>query len=90
MVQHDLHIAAFSESTLFKNIPDSEIQILGYSAIRFDLIDSDSHGGVIIYHKFNMVVVSRTDFPTPQYTLILEISINRKKAFCIHSYRKGG
>ena len=90
MVQHDLHIAAFAESALSKNIPDSDIQISGYRAIRFDLTDSDTHGGVIIYHKSNMAVVNRTDFPTPQYTLILELNINRKKAFFIHSYRKAG
>ena len=90
MVQHDLHIAAFSESALSKDILDSKIQIPGYCAIRFDLSDSDSHGGVIVYHKSNMAVINRTDLPTPQYTLILEIIINRKKAFFIHSYRKAG
>ena len=37
-----------------------------------------------------MAVKNRTDLPTPQYTIILEISINRKKKFFIHSYRKAG
>ena len=37
-----------------------------------------------------MAVINRTDLPTPQYTLILEININRKKMFFIHSYRKAG
>ena len=90
MVQHDLHIAAISESALSKNVSDSDIQIPGYSTKRYDLDDSDSHGGVVIYHKTNLAVVNRTDLPTPQYTLILEITINKKKTFLIHSYRKSG
>ena len=90
MVQHNLDIAAISESALSKTISDSSIQIPGYNSIRFDLENSDSHGGVIIYHKNNMAVINRTDLPTPQYTLILEITINRKKTFFIHSYRKAG
>ena len=47
----NLHIAAISESALSKKIPDSDIQIPGYNSIRFDLENSDTHGGVIIYHK---------------------------------------
>ena len=90
MVQHDLHIAAIGESALSKDIPNSDIQIPGYSIIRSDLKDSDTHGGVLIYHKNNMAVINRIDLPTPQYTLILEININRNKIFLIHSYRKAG
>ena len=86
MTQHDLHIAAISESALSKKIPDSDIQIPGYNSIRFDLENTDTHGGVIIYHKNNMAVINRTDLPTPQYTLILEITMNRKKLLFIHSY----
>ena len=86
MVQQDLHISAFAESALSKNIRDSEIQTLVYNALRFDLTGSDSHGEVIIYHKLNMAVVKRTNLPIPQYSLILEITINRKKK--IHSYQK--
>ena len=90
MVQHNLDIAAISESALSKNIPDSDIHIPGYSSIRFDLENPDTHGGVIIYHKNNMAVINRLDLPTPQYTLILEITIKRKKTFFIHYYRKAG
>ena len=81
MVQHNLDIAAISESALSRTIPDSKIEIPGYNSIRFDLENSVSHGGVIICHKNNMAVINRTDLPTPQYTLILEITINRKKRF---------
>ena len=65
MVQHDLHIAAIGESALSKDISNSDIQIPGYSIIRSDLKDSDTHGGVIIYNKNNMAVINRTNLPTP-------------------------
>ena len=81
MVQHNLDIAAISESALSKTISDSSIQIPGYNSIRFDLENSDSHGGVIIYHKNNMAVRNCTDLPTLQYSLILGMTINRKKLF---------
>ena len=45
MVQHKLHIAAISETALSKQIPNSKIDIPGYTPIRFDLVDNDSHGG---------------------------------------------
>ena len=38
-----------------------------------------------------MAIKNMADLPTPpQYTLILDISINRKKTLLIHFYRKAG
>ena len=90
MAHHQLHIAAISESALTREIQDACIDIPGYSHIRYDLEGSDTHGGVIIYFRNDLAVINRTDLPSPSYTLTLEISINRRKIFFVHSYRKAG
>ena len=90
MLQHDIHIAALSETALKPEIPNSDIEIPGYLPIRYDLIGDDTHGGVIIYHKHDLSVKLRSDLPTPSYTLILELSVNKKQIFYILSYRKFG
>ena len=74
---YDFHILAISESALKPNTPDSEIEIPGYTPITSDLIGSDTHGGVLLYHKQNLSVKHRVDLCTPSYTLVLELSINR-------------
>ena len=81
MVQHDLHIAALSETALKPEIHNSEIDIPGYIPIRYDLAGNDTHGGVLIYHKQGLSVKQRTDLSIPSYTLVLELSINRKQFF---------
>jgi len=87
---HDFHIIAISESALKPSTPDSQIEIPGFTPIRSDLTGTDTHGGALIYHKHNLSVKPRPDLATPSYTLVLELSINRKKVFFIHSYRKSG
>ena len=87
---YDFHILAISESALKPNILNSEIEIPAYTPIRSDLTGSDTHGGVLLYHKQNLSVKHRVDLCTPSYTLVLELSINRKKVFFVHSYRKFG
>ena len=42
---HDLHLFAVTESALHKNIPNDQIDIPGFNAIRNDLPENDSHGG---------------------------------------------
>ena len=86
IIHHKLHIAAISESALTREIPDSSIDIPGYSHIRYD--GHDTHGGD--YYRNDIAVNQRTDLPSPSYTLTLEITINRNKIWFIHSYRKAG
>ena len=75
IIHHELHIAAISESALTREIPDSSIDIPGYSHIRYD--GHDTHGGD--YYRNDIAVNQRTDLPSPSYTLTLEITINRNK-----------
>ena len=90
MSQHDLHLAAFTETALKPEISNTNIDIPGYIPIRFDLTGNDTHGGVIVYHKQDLPVKIRSDLPTPSYTIVLELFINNKSIFFIVSYRKFG
>ena len=87
---HGCHILAISESGISSKIESNKIEIPGYSLIRYDLVGDDSHGGVIIYHKQDLSAKQRIDLDAPTYTLVLELSICRKKVFFVLSYRKFG
>ena len=63
---------------------------MGVYPIRCDLAGNDTRGGVVIYHKQDLLVKHRVDLDVPSYTLVLELSIFRKKVFFILSYRKFG
>ena len=47
---HNFHLIAITETALKDSIPNDKIDIPGYSPIRCDLPNNDSHGGVLIYH----------------------------------------
>jgi len=87
---YKFHIIAISESALTNKIDDKKIEIEGYDTARYDLIDEDTHGGVLIYFRQDLSVKQRTDLNVPTYTIVLELSISRKKVFCIVTYRKFG
>ena len=72
------------------DILDDTIQIDGYSIIRNDLPDSDRHGGVMIYYKNDLGVKHRPDIQNHSNTLVIEISISRKKLFYVLAYRQHG
>ena len=81
---------AISESALSNKIKDDKIEIPGYNVIRYDLIGNHTHGGALIYYRQDLSAKQRTDFDVPTYTLVLEMSIYRKKVFFVSSYRKHG
>ena len=87
---HNFHLICISESALKSSTPDKCIEIDGYTSIRSDLPNGDSHGGVVIYHKDDMAVKNRKDLNKKQNCLVLELSISRKKVFFILAYRKFG
>jgi len=53
---HDFNIIAITESALKNEIPNDKIDIPGFTPIRCDLPENDSHGGVLIYHKNDLAV----------------------------------
>ena len=95
LIQHynainDFNLIAITETALKNEIPNEKIEIPGYCPIRCDLANGDSHGGVMIYHKENMAVKNRSDLFDHKNTLVLELSIAKKKVFFILVYRKHG
>ena len=86
---HNHDIIAITESGITNRVPDSRIDIPGYTPIRCDLVD-DSHGGVVVYHKNDLAAVNRHDLAFPTNTVVLQLTIDRKKIFFIASYRKCG
>jgi len=84
------HIIGITETALRNDIPDENLQIDGYSIIRNDLPDGDSHGGVMIYFKTDLGVKHRLDIQNHSNTLVIEISISRKKFFYVLACRKHG
>ena len=85
---HNFHLIAITETALKDSIPDDKIDIPGYSPIRCDLPNNDSHGGVLIYHKLDLSVKKRPDLSDLDNTIVLELSISRKKLIFVLSYRK--
>ena len=86
---HNHDIIAITESGLTNKIPDSKIDIPGYTPIRCDLVN-DRHGGVVVYHKNDLAAVNRHDLAFPTNTVVVQLTINNKKIFFVASYRKCG
>ena len=76
---NDLHLICVTESALKFFFSNDQIEISGYIPIRNDLTDNDSHGGVLIYRKADLAVKHRLDIQNYKNTLVLELSISRKK-----------
>ena len=55
-----IDVLTFSETWLQPNISDKEIQILGYTSVRYDR-SAKSGGGVIIYCKSGLTSLERND-----------------------------
>ena len=87
---HKLQIIALCETELKPEHNNTDIEIDGYSIIRNDLPVGDSHGGVMIYHKNDLAVKHRIDIQSLSNTIVLELSISKKKVFFILAYRKFG
>ena len=85
---YKFHIIAITETALTNKIDDKKIEIEGYDIARYDLINEETHGGALIYFRQDLSVKQRTDLNVPTYTIVLELSISRKKVFCIVTYRK--
>ena len=84
LIQHynainNFNLIAISESALKNEIPNEKVEIPGYCPIRCDLANDDSHGDVMIYHKENMAVKNRSDLFGHTNTLVLELSIAKKR-----------
>ena len=102
--QHDIHIAAFTESKLSKC--DSckngdchnckKLNIRDYCLVRSDLTGLDTHGGICIYYRETLPVIRLpqanhvSDLDLPSYTICLQIRAENKKIFLLASYRKFG
>ena len=78
---HDLHLFAVTESALNTTISNDQIDIPGYNPIRNDLPENDSHGGILIYHRDDLGVKHKIDLQNHTNTLVLELSLSRKKVF---------
>ena len=87
---HKLQIIALCKTALKPEHNNTDIEIDGYSIIRNDLPVGDSHGGVMIYHKNDLAVKHRIDIQSLSNTIVLELSISKKKVFFILAYRKFG
>ena len=85
---HQFNLIAITETALKNEIPNEKIDIPGFTPIRCDLPNDDSHGGVMIYHKTDMAVKNRSDLTNHSNSIVLELSIARKKVFFIVAYRK--
>ena len=85
---HNFHIISISESALTRDITNDQIDLPGYTPLRKDLEGSNTHGGVLIWHKIGLAVKNRADIFDHSNTLVLELSISRKKIFYILCYRK--
>ena len=89
-VLNDLHLIALTESATTPDTLDEQIDIPGFTIIRNDLTNGDSHGGVLIYHKSNLAAKHRLDLQNYKNTLVVELHISRKKVFFVLVYRKFG
>ena len=85
---HNFHIISISESALTRNITNDQIDLPGYTPLRNYLERSNTHRGVLIWHKIGLAVKNRADIFDHSNTLVLELSISRKKIFYILCYRK--
>ena len=85
---HNFHIISISESALTSDITNDQIDLPGYTPLRNDLEGSNTHGGVLIWHKIGLAVKNRADIFDHSNTLVLELSISRKRIFYILCYRK--
>ena len=79
--QHNIHIAAFSESKLSKtcnycnddsNACDTckKLKIKDYCLVRSDLTGHDTHGGICVYYRESLPVIR---LPQPNYILDLDL-----------------
>ena len=87
---YQCHLIGITESALTNAIADEKIALEGYTPIRNDLSGNASHGGVLLYHKSDLAAKHRTDIQNQINTIVLELSIARKKVFYILVYRKFG
>ena len=85
---HNFHLIGITETALNSSITDDQLDFPGYSAIRCDLPANDTHGGVLIFHKIDLSVKNRLDLCNLFITIVLELSISRKRLFFVLSYRK--
>ena len=84
---HKLKLIALSETALKVNHKDELLKIEGFSLIRNDMPEGDTHGGVMIYYKDDLAVKHRTDLQLIPNNIVIELSINRKKVIFILAYR---
>ena len=87
---HNFHLISITETALTNSITDDKIEIQGYTPIRNNLPKNDTHGGVMIYHRADLAAKNRTDLQNHSNTLVMELSIARKKIFFVLVYRKYG
>ena len=85
---YNCHLIGVSETALKNNIHNAKIEIEGYTPIRNDLEEGESHGGVLVYHKSDLPTKHRTDIQNNPNTIVLELSISKKKIFYVLVYRK--
>ena len=85
---HDLHLFSVSESALRGDISNDQIDIPGYITVRNDLPENYRNGGVLIYYRADIGVKHRLDLQNHSNTLVLELSLSRKKVFFVLVYRK--
>ena len=80
---HRFDIMAFSESMLDKSVNDSDIFIEGFNReiFRSDHPSNTKFGGVCIYVREGLPAKRRTDLELLQETVVVEITVARKKGF---------
>ena len=84
------NLIAISDTRLDRSISNEDIQIAGFCC---DVFRNDHPsntripGGVCLYYKENMPIRRRNDLELFQETIVTEISLRRKKVFCMILYR---
>ena len=88
--QLNLDIIALTETALKPSDESEKISIDGYTALRRDLPQDTTHGGVMLFHKDNLALRPREDLENHPNVLVSEITICKKKIFFTVVYRRFG
>ena len=86
---HKFDITALSKTYQNDTIPNIEIEIEGYSSNIFcsDHPTNTKRGGVCLNYKNTLLIKLRTDFHILHESIVVELTLSRKKLFFVVIYR---
>jgi len=85
---NNIDLAAISETALNTSIDDKCIEIEGYSTLRKDLTNNDTHGGVLLYYKNSLAIKHCPNLEFDPNVLVAELHFGRKKIYLTVLYRR--